>query len=381
MLEWLKLTNLNHMRNVYLELAPRLNIFTGPNGSGKSFILDTIWWVLTSEWREHSIHPAKGVKATIEFKPAGREGSEMVFNESTRCWNRRSGSMHTSSTNDVVIYLSGDDLHFCSKAGLYPTHELERQNSLYNIGFNIARWRKDKPGLLDRFRKVLNSLSAPHLPVEIPEEDKNVYGLPVLLIGGVETPLMWASRSVLRSLMLAESLMTEWEAYSVSYDKNIRGFTILWDTPEIYLDPKWERVAVPGLLKAVRELSEESVGKFQIFVTTNSPLVMASLETTFNNNDEWFSISAQGEVKKSPFVPCGTIDNWLTSKAFGLKCSRSCEGEEAVCLALKLMDKPNPTSKEIEEVDSSLQQGLSEVDHFWSSWRFFRDQALADLGC
>jgi predicted ATPase len=50
MIRQLSLTDVGPARKLEFDFAPRLNILTGDNGLGKSFVLDILWWVLTTTW-------------------------------------------------------------------------------------------------------------------------------------------------------------------------------------------------------------------------------------------------------------------------------------------------------------------------------------------
>jgi len=50
MINSLNLVDVGPTRRLNFKFAPRLNVITGSNGTGKSFLLETLWWALTTTW-------------------------------------------------------------------------------------------------------------------------------------------------------------------------------------------------------------------------------------------------------------------------------------------------------------------------------------------
>ena len=73
---------------------------------------------------------------------------------------------------------------------------------------------------------------------------------------------------------------------------------------------------------------------------------------------------------KRDFELKGDAENWLTSKAFDLKSTRSMESEKLIEEAATLLDVPNPDVKKIKEKYDTLCQKLSPKDDFLFRWRF-----------
>ena len=65
MIRRLTLRDVGPARNLKFEFSPRLNVLTGDNGLGKSFVLDVLWWVLTTTWAGEKAFP---------FRPLTDEG-------------------------------------------------------------------------------------------------------------------------------------------------------------------------------------------------------------------------------------------------------------------------------------------------------------------
>lgn len=155
-----------------------------------------------------------------------------------------------------------------------------------------------------------------------------------------------------------------------------RSLVLLIDEVEGHLHPKWQRTVLPSLLRA---LGGEDL---QILATTHSPMVLASVEATFDEDrDAWFDLDLEGGaavLRKRPYVRLGEIGNWLTSEAFDLAQPRSLEGERAVQGALRLMRSKTAPLSEIEAADQELRKaGLSDIDTFWVRWSYFVEKARA----
>lgn len=57
MIRHLTLKDVGPTRTLDFSFAPRLNVFTGDNGLGKTFVLDVLWWVLTTTWAGEKAFP------------------------------------------------------------------------------------------------------------------------------------------------------------------------------------------------------------------------------------------------------------------------------------------------------------------------------------
>lgn len=72
MIRRLKLQDVGPARELKFDFAPRLNVLTGDNGLGKTFVLDVLWWVLTTTWAGEKAFP---------FRPVPRDFVEEALNE------------------------------------------------------------------------------------------------------------------------------------------------------------------------------------------------------------------------------------------------------------------------------------------------------------
>jgi hypothetical protein len=153
---------------------------------------------------------------------------------------------------------------------------------------------------------------------------------------------------------------------------------VLFDEIEAHLHPRWQRLIVPALLKVVQTLTEDASARVQLVAATHSPLVLASVEPSFDDEkDAWFDLDfSKGRValQRRDFIRRGEVDAWLTSDAFDLKEPRSIEAETAISEAMKLALQPSPSKQDIERVDQLLRASLGEIDRFWVRWTAFRQE-------
>lgn len=57
MIRHLTLKDVGPARDLKFAFSPRLNVLTGDNGLGKTFVLDVLWWVLTTTWAGEKAFP------------------------------------------------------------------------------------------------------------------------------------------------------------------------------------------------------------------------------------------------------------------------------------------------------------------------------------
>jgi hypothetical protein len=115
----------------------------------------------------------------------------------------------------------------------------------------------------------------------------------------------------------------------------------------------------------------------QLIATTHSPLVLASIEPQFDEEqDKLFLFELQGKdvtLNEVPWAKHGDAVGWLTSDIFGLKQARSLEAEIAIEAAYTFMRGGSMetfpenlrTKKGIHE---ELLRVLPEHDRFWPRW-------------
>ena len=99
-----------------------------------------------------------------------------------------------------------------------------------------------------------------------------------------ETPIQFASAGVKRIVALAYLIVWAWEEHK-EQSKQIQkdpqhNLVILIDEIESHLHPQWQRRILPSLLQVEKDLDAEL--NTQFLISTHSPLVMASVEPSFN---------------------------------------------------------------------------------------------------
>lgn len=69
MIRHLTLKDVGPARDLKFAFSPRLNVLTGDNGLGKTFVLDVLWWVLTTQWVGHPAYPYRPPTTDGDVEP------------------------------------------------------------------------------------------------------------------------------------------------------------------------------------------------------------------------------------------------------------------------------------------------------------------------
>jgi AAA domain, putative AbiEii toxin, Type IV TA system len=415
MLESIYLKNAGPASEMKMDLAPRLNLITGDNGLGKSFLLDVAWWALTRTWARERVIPPPGVNAEITFAFTTKSGRSHTYTSRYQAARQRWGVKVRPNLNKpipgLILYAQVDggfsvwDPARNYRAGLgggpldgppaflFSAQEVWRGNA-YCKGLidDWALWQAGKSQSFQLLTNVLATLSPSPAERLVPGElckltvnDPQRY--PTLRMPyGEDVAVIHASAGMRRIIALAYLLIWAWQEHVESEKlrdrKPTREVVFLIDEIEGHLHPQWQRRIVPALLKVIDTLTGNHGSKMQLLATTHSPLVLASVEPTFDaEKDGWFDLDLEQRkvvLRKRPYVRQGEIGNWLVSDAFDLKEPRSLEGEQAVASAEALMRERSPSKAAIEAADAALRKaGLPDIDTFWVRWRYFRDRHLA----
>jgi hypothetical protein len=195
---------------------------------------------------------------------------------------------------------------------------------------------------------------------------------------------------VRRIVAMAYLIVWAWEEHKAQsqliHKEPQRKMVILVDEMEAHLHPQWQRVILPALLD-VREDLEADL-QVQFFITTHSPLVMASMEPSFDfKRDKTFHLDLvqsdlfSGEVilEERDFERYGRVDSWLMSDFFEMRHARSLEAEQAIEDAKKLQLQDKASTKQVRQVSERLVKYLAENDRFWPRWTFFAEQHGVEL--
>src|SRR5690606_23546940 len=92
---------------------------------------------------------------------------------------------------------------------------------------------------------------------------------------------------------------------------------VILDELEMHLHPRWQRRIGPALLSIAKALHPQM--RMQLFATTHSPLVLASLETHVGQDDRLFNFDVSRgrvEIEELVWVKHGDASGWLDSEAF-----------------------------------------------------------------
>jgi hypothetical protein len=404
-LSYLELRNVGPTASMSIEPNDRVNIITGDNALGKSFLMECAWWALTGVWTDSAAQPYKKLankKSVITYELASDKGAssrvDVVFDIKTGLWPR---TRKTPSIPGLIVYARVD--------GSYAVWDPVKQYDTSSVGSKVVFSRNEVlngvtgsiEGLIrdwikwqsapdkypfDILKSVLRRISPPDMGELRPGEPvriiNDIRDIPTIVHPYGEIPIVSASAGVRRIVTLAYLIVWAWHEHKVSAEltntKPENRMVILVDEIEAHLHPKWQRVILSALLDIQTLLSSEL--KIQFFVSTHSPLVMASAETFFNAEmDKLFHLSVNGktgeaELADMDFIKYGHVNSWLTSPVFSLNQARAQEAEIAINRAKRLQLQKNPEKVEIAEIHKMLLKSLSETDPFWPRWLYFAEQ-------
>lgn len=408
MLEQLDLRNVGPSPHMVLEFAQRLNLITGDNGLGKSFILDTAWWALTRTWAREMVIPKPRAAAKIGYsytkKTDGAYSYESSYDPAGMRWTVKASRPPIPG---LVLYAQVDggfsvwdpmrnywreDAPERPNAFLFSPHEVWVGNK-YCKGLidDWALWQAGNDPSFQILKQVLGALSPSATERLEPGELRKLtvndpQRYPTLRMPyGEDVAVIHASAGMRRVIALAYLLTWAWQEHVESAklrgDEPSREIIFLIDEVEGHLHPQWQRTIVPALLRVMEALTGDHNCSVQLIAATHSPLVLASLEPSFDaTSDAWFDLDLEGDqvvLRKRPYIRRGEVGNWLVSEAFDLREPRSLEGERAVAEAERLMHEEAPSGVEVEAADEALRDaGLPDIDTFWVRWRYFRDRVL-----
>jgi hypothetical protein len=385
-------------------LAPRLNLLAGDNGLGKTFLLDLAWWALTTDWVDHEAMPRRenGAAPSIRYELDGSAPVEALFDFGGQWWEKQG---RWTPAPEIAIYARAD-------AGFYVKDSLRRFGPRETRPGSIVRtltisseevwngreaddgttlcnglirdwvtWQFQKPQLFDLLCRVLAKLS-PH-PDEIirPGPPRRVSieearDIPTIVLPYGNVPVTHSSAGMKRILALAYVLVWTWyehtEAARLQNRAPLHEMVLLIDEVDAHLHPTWQRVILPALFEVFPEI-EKSL-RVQVLASTHAPLVLASVETFFDEERDGLLHFAlrEGKIVVDPitWAKQGDAGNWLVSEAFGLPEPRSLEAERAIGAAEAFMrgDETPAGLDTREKIDAELRRVLAGHDDFWPRW-------------
>ncbi|MBH2018695.1 MAG: ATP-binding protein [Burkholderiales bacterium] len=384
--------------------AKRLTIITGDNGLGKSFLLETAWLALTGKWADKPIHPRRDSKYSkynngeIIFEI---EGERSKAQRRTTTYDWKNLSWHSPDKRPTMAGLT----IYARVDGSFAIWDPARANSnskttvftktetwdglpgqIEGLIRDWVRWQNNPAGgQFNNFKEVLDMLSpsdlgklTPGTSIRIPDDPREI---PTLKHPYGEIPITHESAGVRRVITLAYLLVWSWHEHLIAAELSNtdaqRKMVVLIDEIEAHLHPRWQRTLLPALLR-VREVLSPSLD-VQYIVATHSPLVMASSEAIFEDQeDKLFHLDMQksGEIalKEIPFIKYGDVSAWLTSPVFELRHARSSEAEAAIEAAKSLQLAENINKLAVENVNANLIKYLAADDRFWPRWVSFAER-------
>ncbi|WP_339481701.1 MULTISPECIES: AAA family ATPase [unclassified Pseudomonas] len=405
MLDYLHMKNVGPAPELEVNWAPRINLITGDNGLGKSFLLDLAWWALTRTWANTPALPVNPGKSSIEYVVKGKSG---VAQPVVSTYKREDSSWPLKQSRPtmpgIVVYVRIDGgfsvwdparnywrsdkdrpaaYHFSADA-VWDGLDVNGQRVCEGLERDWVNWQNGRKPQFKALENALRDLSPATEPLCVGAPRRVYLGegreRPTLTIGNQNVPVTLASAGVRRILGLAYFLVWAWYEHQAAAElldkKPERRFVILFDEPETHLHPRWQRTLMPSLLQAIKTLrGSHGAAPPQLLVATHSPLVAASLEPVFDEEqDDQIQLSIQDHkvtLTQGHWAAQGDASSWLVSDTFGLEQARSLEAEKAIEAAEAFMrgEKQLPEGlKTRASIHRALQKLLPAHDEFWPRW-------------
>lgn len=427
MLDSLHLKNLGPAPEMTLALGERVNLITGDNGLGKTFLLDLAWWALTRTWADKRvIRPVRSLEtAKISYTVLGKGGAPSTVNIEYSSDTGQWGSFPQGPppSPGLVIYPRIDGgfsvkdpernrwieknvfgvptprpeaFHFTKRQVWEGLKDDEGRIYCRGLIEDWNTWQTKDSKEFELLTQLLKNLSpggedvtmCPGSPTRLPDDYGDV-DIPTLNLSFGETPIYYASSAVRRIISLAYLSVWAWSEHLLAAKRlnhePARRIILLWDEIEAHLHPQWQRSILPSVVGVLEGLMREVGGpEPQIIATTHAPLVLASMETRWDNEkDRLFNLElVEGgkrvRVEEVPWARFGDASSWLTSPAFDLETGYSLEAERAIHAADRLMsDELESVPEELrskEAVHAELRITLDPADLFWSMWLPFYER-------
>lgn len=424
MLNKLKLANVGPSKEIEIDFKKRINVITGDNGLGKTFMLDAIWWSLTRIWPKdinpkvgsgNMIRPtciSKPAEITASFQTRSRKGGKTF----TRTFNRKTQSWSVEQARPpipgIVIYAQvdgsfsiWDPVRNYSQLEIFKDIEIRppeayvfTPNELWNglnhsdgsshicngIYQDVARWLSDKDTKnIDLLQKILTKLSPPNEEIKLKGTQRiainDTRDYPTIETSyKTEVPIIYASSAVKRIFALAYAMLWNWNEHATISKligrKCENNIIVIFDEVECHLHPKWQRTIISSIIEMIKLINNKA--NIQLIMTTHSPIIMSSLENSFNvDTDTWTDIdldknTGKVEVVTREFKKQGTADLWLQSEAFNLPSAYSIASENAITQAKKVLSKGNINSQELQDAYDALIKVLPVTDPFLFRFRY-----------
>ena len=412
MLEYLHLKGVGPAPTMELELARRLNVVTGDNGLGKSFLLDVAWWALTRTWPSYPALPYKeAAEASIGFKVQGKVRDREYISRYDPRAQEWKGSSGRPVNPGLVLYAQVDGgfavwdpaRNYWRKVGNRDVQDrppnylfrpgdvwdgIEGESGMVCNGLirDWVSWQLENGRAFKLLKAALKAMSpsegeplTPGKPRRISLDDVRDFPT-VQMAYGQDVPVVHASAGMRRIIALVYLLVWAWEEHRKASELLGQAPTqqviFLIDEIEAHLHPQWQRRVMSSLLAVVQEILAGDRADVQVLTATHSPLVLASLEPLFDEDQDalWhFGIRDQ-TVRLEPigWSKQGDAANWLVHETFGLRQARSAQAERAIEAAEAFMrddfDALPTGLRTRERIDQELRRLLAGHDPFWPRW-------------
>ena len=421
MLEILKLHNLGPAPEMTFALGERVNVLTGNNGLGKTFLLDLAWWALTRTWADKRIiRPSPGSRdAIVDFVVRGKGGSthpfKLQYSMDAQDWTPFPAGAPPATGLVIYARVDGgfsvkdpvrnrwrekdeegrvlprpDAFHFSKRQVWEGLRGDDDKVICRGLVEDWETWRLKSSGAFKMLTEVLADLSPggteqplrPGESIRLP--DYGAVDIPTLVMPyDDQVPIHHASSAVRRILSLAYLVVWAWTEHRIEAEdrghESAKRIVLLWDEIDAHLHPQWQRTILPSVVGVLERLLREADGtQLQVIATTHAPLVLASMETQWNEaKDRLFNLELT-EDRKSVVVEevlwarFGDASGWLTSPAFDMESGYSREAERAMNAADNLIagftDELPGDLNNAKSVHAELMRTLDGGDPFWPLW-------------
>lgn len=417
MLKLLQTENIGPTERLSLEFSDRVNILTGDNGLGKSFVLDVAWWAMTRVWPQElnllvsagrQAYPpfGQGGKIHVELSDTSRErvSFDSSFDRKALSWSVPRG-IHLQQGLVIYAMLDGSfavwdtarnipNAERATSSGVPPAFvysptevwegkfEADGAKSCNGIIEDLAYWFIEQGEPYRQLKDAIELLSPQGESLTLGGitrlgDSRRYACIKMPYSHNKDIPIPLLSSAIKRILSIAYFLVWAWQEHLLASREDsgdsAPSIAILIDEPEAHLHPRWQLNILKMLQKAVSSLT--ACSNIQYFVSTHSPLVMASCEDFFSDAlDTWIDINLRdGKVlaQKMPFSKKGDATKWLLSDAFDMLSTRSENSQAVLSAAESLMCSPSPDVESIRQMQHRLEDVLPSRDSFWLRWNVY----------
>jgi hypothetical protein len=203
---------------------------------------------------------------------------------------------------------------------------------------------------------------------------------------GKDVPITYAPAGVKRMTMLAYLLAWSLSEHETACNRIKHQLAsqiiVLIDEPETHLHPRWQRTVLPSLFHAIHAWNTSGSPKpdIQFIVATHAPLVMASMESIFDDEQDalWKLDLNDGAIliEKDLWRKRGDVNRWLKSDVFDLPEATSVQMQRVMSEAAMLCEADDPPINEIKRVNEDLAKHLPEMDPFFVRWQLLMEDKL-----